>query len=247
MGISGRKIWNVVSLTCTIIVAIGAIFGIYAFLVRPTAKLSAVIEYSDVYWPPTIVNLAYKLDDLTELDNIRKALNDPNVNHEDTKKAKVFRNYLIDGLKEFPSNLLTHSGLYRIRINNKGKRICTGVSVKLPHPCLVLVLREDNTREVLENNSVIAIGDLKPQESVSLDSWSNYSSETRMDEIRVTHDSGVASVDIRKTIGYFGRWVDKHINGFTLFVGVLILGVSLYLIDLWREQKDEAKPKNDKS
>jgi len=149
MVISWSKIWKAVSLTCTVIVAAAAIFGICAYIIKPTAKLSAVVEYSDVYWPPTFVKTASKLDELTELDNIRKAIIDPNLNPQDSKISEVFRKYLIEGLSEFRGNLRKHNGLYRIRVANNGKRICNGVSVKLPYACLVEVMREDNTRKIL--------------------------------------------------------------------------------------------------
>lgn len=257
MGISWSKIWKVVSLTCTIIVAIGVIFGIWTSLVRPTAKLSAVVEYSDIPWPPTIVDLAYKMDELANEDNIRKAITDPNVNLDYANVVKDFRKHLVDGLREFQGGggLLTHKGFYHIRVTNEGEKTCSGVSVKLPtvrreYSYLVDVLREDFTHELLNNCLLVTIGDLKPQECVNVLVWSLYeANEYKAKQIRVTHDSGIASVDIRNPVGYFGRWVDKYSFGigFTLWVGAMILGVSLYFIGWWREQRVEAESENDKS
>jgi len=216
MGISWIKIWKVVSLTCTIIVAIGAIFGIWAFLVRPTPKLSAVVEYSDIPWPPTIAKLVYNIDELANEDNIRKAITDPNANLDYANLSNDFRKYLVDGLREFQSGFLRYKGFYQIRVTNEGKKACSRVSVKLPvvgrFSYLVDVLREDSTHEIFKDCLVVNIGDLKPQECVNVLAWSLY--ETReflVREIRVTHDSGVASVDIIKPAGYFGRWVDKYL------------------------------------
>jgi len=236
MVINWSNIKKAVGLTCTIIVAIGAIVGIWAFLVRPTAKLSAVIEYSEIPLPPTIVKLAYKMNELINF-------------------VSDFEKYSEDEVQEFQA-VLDYQGFYRIRVTNKGDKACSGVSVKLPtvvrreYSYLVDVLREDNTHELLKDCLVVTIGDLKPQECVNVLVWSVLdASEHYAEEIRVTDDSGIASVDIRNPVGYFGRWIDKHINGigFALFVGVLILGASFYLIGLWREQKVEAKSENNKS
>ncbi|MFX0200165.1 MAG: hypothetical protein ACFFCW_28935 [Candidatus Hodarchaeota archaeon] len=258
MGISWNKIWKVVSLICTIIVATGAIFGIWAFLIRPTAKLSAVIEYSDIPWPPTIVDLAYKMDKLADEDNIRKAITDPNVNLDYENVANDFSKYLVDGLREFREfqrGLMRRYGFYDIRVTNEGEKACSGVSVKLPagklrDSYLVGILREDKTHELLEDCLVVSIGDLKPQECVNVLAWSLYeANELDAEKIRITHDSGVASVDVRKPVGYFGRLVDKYssIIGFILWAGLIILAFSLFFIDWYRKQKVGAKYENDKS
>ena len=255
MGMSRSKIWKVVSLTCTIIVAISAIVGIWAYIIKPTAHLSAVVKYSDIPWPPTIVSLAYKMDELANKDNILKAITDPNVNLDYANLADDFRKHLVDGLREFQggSGLLTHKGFYHIRVTNEGKKVCSGVSVKLPtmrreYSYLVDVLREDFKHELLEDCLVVTIGDLKPQECVNVMAWSLYeANESRAKDIRITHDSGVASIDIRKSVGYFGRWVDKYSFWlFTIAVTLVVsaLAVLLYFIEQREQEVEEEEPQD---
>lgn len=80
-----------------------------------------------------------------------------------------------------------------------------------------------------------------------MNAWSNYSSKQTMDEIRITHDLGVASIDIRKPVRYFGRWVDKYLFGIVLFL-CAAFWIFIFLpdfIDWYRKQKVEAKSKNE--
>lgn len=249
MGNRWGKIWNVVSLTCTIVVALGAIVGIWAFLLKPTAKLSAVVKYSEIQWPSTIVALAQKLDELFEVENIRKAIADSNITSEDENLAEDFSKYLKDGLPELRSagGLITHLGSYRIEITNEGRKVCTGVSVKLPRSWLVNVWREDNTIDNLGECSVIAIGDLRPQERVVLLAWSSLRVyEPYAKKIRVSHDLGVASMDIRSSVGRVGRWVDKHLFGIVFGLCAALLAVLWVVPRVWGSEKmREAKSENE--
>lgn len=247
MAIKWNKVWHVVSLTCTIIVAIGAIVGIWAFLIKPSPKLTAVVEYSAIPWPPTIVDLAYQLDDLADVENIQKALADSNMACDHSKIAEEFSKYLKKGLKEYSGigGLITHEGSYRIGITNVGKKLCTGVSVKLPNTCLVNVFREDNLPKSvsLGNLSVVTLGDLKPQERAFLMAWSTTSAtEYQAKQIRVTHDLGIASIDLRKEVGWFGRWIDRH--QFGVGFGIWLVLIVIYVVWLCgdlREKKFKEK------
>lgn len=218
-----RKIWNIVSIACTVIVAVGAIFTIWTQLINPSAKLSAVVKYSRVNWPPGFDKMAYKFRELMELDNIHKTFNELNMNPVDPNISRAVRDYLMLNFAESYVIVSTNSQLFQIQITNKGKRICKGVSVKLPSKSCVEVVREDDTREILRDDSVITIGVLKPKESVSLNAWSNDLFRFYMDDVRITHDLGVASIDFIKPVGYLGRWVDKYAVWFGLIFGISIL------------------------
>ena len=68
------------------------------------------------------------------------------------------------------------------------------------------------------------MGDLKPHESVILSAWTiNKANEYDAKKIRVTHDFGLASMDVRGKVGRLGRWIDRHQFG---------LGAGIWLVSI---------------
>ena len=89
--------------------------------------------------------------------------------------------------------------------------------------------------------------DLNTQEFVNVLVWSLYeANESRAKEIRVTHDSGVASVNIRKPVGYFGRWVDKY-SFWLFFVAAILFALAVAALPNLIELVNKRMKKNHKT
>ncbi|MXY39092.1 MAG: hypothetical protein F4160_14570 [Rhodospirillaceae bacterium] len=125
-------------------------------------------------------------------------------------------------------------GTYIITIENSGEKLARNVVIFIDNSVGMLISKRDKYRFLQENE--ISLGDLRPTEIVKVISWQYGSVRLRSrfasPKIDITHDDGVAKMDIRYEIDGYLRFL--HRNNLQFWIALIFLsalfGIGVYLL-----------------
>ena len=116
-------------------------------------------------------------------------------------------------------------GIWFLRLRNNGSLTTTAVTLTLPPDVMFArVTRPGAASEDLRFREVIAIGDLQPQQGVSIVVWTHSRpSALSADSIRASHSAGIGAVVILAPAGPFWVWMEKNWLSLVLLAAVGVL------------------------
>jgi hypothetical protein len=105
------------------------------------------------------------------------------------------------------------AGCWHARLDNNGKRKCSGVSLHLPNAVLARVQRDSDREPVVAPvKGLVSIGELRPRGHCFVTAWTTSQVESRDNyDVVLTHDSGVGKV--------LGQWQTNRLGW---IIGTLI-------------------------
>lgn len=209
--------WEVVG---QISVGIGAFYGllkIIQFFSIPKDKLTATVFTSDYKFPFIIDTKISELKKKLSYEFIENLL--PKTNKDESpevRKSTVY--YFWEQVnREIPGNLMElleynqYSNISFVTIKN-GKTTCENVSINLPNCFLSEVKRQGCEPENLKCNSLINIGDLRPQAEVKIKAWHDYWYFSNDKEISLTHKNGIGIIKLKKQASKFWGDLENDIS-----------------------------------
>lgn len=98
------------------------------------------------------------------------------------------------------------AGCWHARVDNNGKRKCSGVSLHLPHAAVARIQRDSDPEPVVKPvRGLIEIGELRPRGHCFVTAWTTATVENRDNYgVVLSHDGGVGRV--------FGQWTTSRLG-----------------------------------
>ena len=107
--------------------------------------------------------------------------------------------------KDLPFDFSLVRGIWLMAVKNDGNAPVSSISLKLPKfptPLFISVEKEGTQQEAHAATTVVALGDLRPQEAASVVVWTDSAPTTGYaDGIKISHASGIGSVVVRAPAG----------------------------------------------
>jgi hypothetical protein len=209
--------WAAVGKAAAVATIIGTAIALLTFFGRPAPDVVAELRVSEFLVPPTLMRDAQEFLDQE----------DP-----PTGYPQLYV-WLADRLASYGS-VGSIRAMWRLELRNEGRVVARAVSVQVPGLMAASVRRPTGDVETIEGEGGlvdVGIGDLRPQESVTLLAWVR-SGDFAVRDLRVLHEDGVAPLRTPPEVSRF--WARLQPLAFLLFylsaMGVLMLVV---LIKAW--------------
>lgn len=223
--------WALLGKLAVIATILTAIFKFLAWWHAPKEKLVARVSQNRFTLPPTV-----EAEFAAAAKKVRDALSDflgrypkkKDGYDEPYSRTEVLASdvrYALETHVSLETRLI--AGCWYARVDNNGKKRCSGVSLQLPHATVALIKR-DNERDpqVVQVKTVIEIGDLRPRGHCDITAWTDQRLTHRDNyDAQLSHDTGVGKIfcDWRttKTGWVFGTLVQRE-NVLSLLIPLIL-------------------------
>lgn len=202
-----KRSWSFLKISSVIIVIIAVFYGSYKILLSDSLELYVTIQSGKVDLKPILEG---------EIEKLSNAFT-----QEKTDKT------LIGYYKKIKRPLLPDKYL-QIIIKNEGSKIAKKVSCILPSIAPIVIITEDNKREVKEKAWKIDLGDISQNQEVEVLAWYKLSRPVA-ENVKVLCENGSAKKMIFTPEGPLLRWLHKHWL-FVIFTVVLFPIVMILII-----------------
>lgn len=240
------KIITIIVGLITIPLAAMQVINIYK---ASTAELVAKAQYHKMFIDPAVLEGIEELGDINELDELHELIELDELitlsklNVEDGKenynnfKYKVIeiRREIRGAVEEvkyaarvkasdIQRKARDSQGVWVITVVNEGSKAAESIKLKIPSCTSVSILREGGEPSYKESSEIIELGELQPQESVSVKAWVGYYSHV---DARLTYKNGIGKVIISETASPFWVWMDRKwgLVAWLLLMGAVIINL----------------------
>jgi len=227
------KIWSTIGKLTSIFTLIALVSGFFYWLIKPKdhPNLETTIYKYDYYYPADMEDKISKYRGLLDTDNLEKKLNafiekDKKLENYDIYKLSSSLNSYLEDIWPWESvyNIPAYKSFCTMVIENKSLKQADNVVIDLPFTDgIAQIFSEDKNKVTITFDKSIKLGEIRPLKYMVVRLWTNYEvSDSREDEIKVTHQSGISDIIFaQETVGMF--------DAFKKYLGVFWLP-SLFLI-----------------
>jgi hypothetical protein len=205
----GQKWWVIIGKFSTVVLLLGGLFKLYSE-VRPSGpEVVARVSYASFDISPDLIQAFQSFRAANSLGEIAKVVRPPlQAKHADDplfemEVARAIMEHL-DGAwpEQFKFRIDLYKSLITVSLSNNGNRIAEAVVLDLPASGVGLYTMEDGKRKMITVERAVAIGSIRPGNSVSVALWSTLPFDsTDAVGVRVTHSVGIGSVSF-PTVAY---------------------------------------------
>jgi hypothetical protein len=233
---TGVELWSIIGKAAVLVTVLTGIFKLIHWWRSPRGKLVAGVMPQLFKLPPTVEqeveSFAMKAKQAEE-EFFEEYPGNPEGHDQLHARAEAIAwriRRAIPNSLSFETRLI--AGCWFARVDNKGKKKCSEVSLHLPHSILAHVQRDsDLSAQVATVRAVVDIGELRPKAYCYVVAWTN----TRVDnsdlrDVQLTHEAGVGKVHGSWQTNRIGFMCGKFLDRAFLIPVVLI---PLAILVLW--------------
>jgi hypothetical protein len=210
IAVESIDIWSIIGRVAVIATILTALFKFVSWWRAPKEKLVARVLPTPFALPPTIESEFKTAGEKVQqaLDAFFKEWPKKKEGYDEaysrSERLAFSVRHAIDRRLSYENRQF--SGCWHVRVDNNGKRKCSGVSLQLPNTVLAKVQRDsDHDPVVAPVKGLIEIGELRPQSHCFVTAWTDRRVENRDNyEVIVTHDSGIGKV--------IGQWQTSRVG-----------------------------------
>lgn len=227
--------WETVLKLAAILSIIWISIQLVNYFSSSTEKISATIKSSAFYLPATIVkNMFTYLP--TEINDSLFELNSGKVNSLKQYKESTFQLGRIKQFRDYLTSKITNLDYYKfkeyrylwtINISNHSSLTVQSINVDIDEDGFYQLISQENNMTSAFYNHNILIGELRPQNKVTLFIWSIYPSEVA--KVKINHKDGFLIPEQIKEVTGFYSWLTKY----TLTENIFLRLFPFLLVCFW--------------
>ena len=196
---SGSGAWEAIGKVATIVTILASAVAIWIWYKTPTSSLVAEIEYGTYRSSPELLAKVHELESGGKGSDKSRSLASTAAEDAAAAAAEVAA-IAAQAAAEVASDSkrISGEGYVKAIITNKGDIPVKDVTFRTLDSNVNLITREDKSYEVVRNQPAINLGELKPNQSIEVYSWTYFppSRYTLADEISVSHAEGRGDIEI---------------------------------------------------
>jgi hypothetical protein len=228
-----ERTWVIVGKISVIVTIVGTLIGVVVSLRHPGPHLTVTCSYSSYSLPP---DLTYALDAnrrCQSLDSLLSIVKRSIAGQEPKGEIDAFDvsravGKMLDASwpKEYQYRTDLYSEYWHFDVRNTGDLPAADVVLDVPARGVGLLTPDSGDPQVVICNGSIALGVIRPGNSLQLGVWSAYPvGGIGKQDVRLTSSSGVGSVRYERRLVGWRIWVAEHLG--SLLFTVLLLAMAL--------------------
>ena len=250
--------WEVFGKISAVLAVITMVIGIKVAIFPSSEELKGIIDYSQYAVSPDLWESLSNLKDSSEDNGLRQILRDIDESDEKIKLDYEMIESLSEGIsksldqswsEKFKAryNNRIYEQMVSIKILNDGDIAAKNVVLDMPLKGIAILDGQDGKEEVLEIVKSVKLGDVRPNNQVSLVMWSENSvAFHNEDEFYLSHESGIGEIEfVIKATGIDSFLIDYKFGIFMLFL--LLLWFAVASLSLMNSQDESSKKIEDES
>ncbi len=236
-----RKLWRVGKFVLGLLTAAVAIIQIASWIGAPRSSLVADVSFAPLTLPDALDKQIRGFRDLTSDSVLARGVTreylDPKLierygaDYVARLTVAAIARQLSDRLPYgLPEPFRDFRGVWRVAVENRGRRAASGVRLLLPNAIYARIRHEDGTESEGPTSPLLYLNDLAPKEIMVVDAWTDIEpGEFIARSIRLTHDSGLGRVRLSVPTSGAWHWLSEN-PGTALW---LVASVCMFLVSLY--------------